>query len=99
MATYLVERSLPGLTNKHLIALQHALTEASRRLSASGSPVHYRGSTFLPARSRCFCIFDASGIALVKTVNETAQAPFIAVEEAIVLSAASIESITGEPLK
>ncbi|HVS07159.1 MAG TPA: nickel-binding protein [Candidatus Dormibacteraeota bacterium] len=92
MATYLVERNLPGLTNKHLIALQHALTEASRRLSASGSPVRYRGSTFLPARSRCFCIFEASGIALVKAVNETAQVPFVAIDEAIELAGYDADS-------
>ncbi len=85
MPAYLVERSLPGLSDKHLSALQHALREASRRLTASGSPVHYRGSTFLPARSRCFCLFEASTAALVKAVNETAQVPFIAIDEAIEL--------------
>lgn len=83
MPAYIVERSLPDLSSKHLSALQHALMEASRRLTASGSRVSYRGSTFLPARSRCFCLFEASDPDLVRAVNETAHAPFIAIDEAI----------------
>ena len=85
MPAYLVERSLPGLSNKHLSALHHALSEASRRLTASGSPVRYYGSTFLPARSRCFCFFEAPNADLVRAVNETAQVPFITIDEAIEL--------------
>lgn len=85
MPAYIVERSLPGLTCKHLPALRHALMEASRRLTASGSRVSYRGSTFLPARSRCFCLFEASDSGLVRAVNETAHVPFIAIDEAIQL--------------
>lgn len=83
MPTYVVERSLPGLTKKHLATMQVALVEASRRLTASGSPVYYRGTTFLPTRSRCFCLFEASSVERVKAVNETAQVPFVAINEAI----------------
>jgi len=82
---YVVERSFPGLTNKHLAAMQHALTEACHRQTASGRPIHYRGTTFLPARSRCLCLFEASNSALVKAVNETAQVPFASINEAIEL--------------
>lgn len=82
---FVVERSLPGLTTKHLTALQNALAEASRRLTASGSPVSYRGTTFLPARFRCICLFNAASADLVKLVNETAQVPFVAINEAIEL--------------
>lgn len=85
MPAFVVERSLPGLTTKHLTALQNALAEASRRLTASGSPVRYRGTTFMPARFRCICLFDAPSADLVKLVNETAQVPFVAITEAIEL--------------
>jgi len=81
--TYVVERCLPGLTERHLATMQVALTEASRRLTASGSPVYYRGTTFLPTRSRCFCLFEARSVERVKAVNETAQVPFVAINEAI----------------
>ena len=83
MPTYLVERSLPGLTQKHLATMQVALAEASRRLTASGSLVRYRGTTFLPAQSRCLCLFDATSVDRVKAVNETAHVPFVAINEAI----------------
>jgi len=81
--TYVVERSLPGLIERHLAIMQVALAEASRRLTASGSPVYYRGTTFLPTRSRCFCLFEASTLERVKAVNETAQVPFVTINEAI----------------
>jgi len=81
--TYVVERNLLGLTEKHVATMQVALAEASRRLTASGSPVHYRGTTFLPAQSRWFCLFEASSVDRVKAVNETAQVPFVAINEAI----------------
>lgn len=85
MPTFVVERSLPGLTVQHLPALQNALAEATTRLTSSGSPVTYRGTTFLPARSRCFCLFEAASVEVVKRANETAQIPFVAVTEAIEL--------------
>ena len=83
MTAYIVERSLPGLSEKHWSALQYALGEASRRLAASGSPVRYLGSTFVPARSRCFCLFEAGSAEIVKAVNEAALVPYLAISEAI----------------
>lgn len=87
MTAYIVERSLPGLGDKHRSAMQYALDEASRRLSASGSPVRYLGSTFIPARSRCFCLFEATSPDVVRAVNEAALVPYIAINEAIELPA------------
>ena len=86
MPAFVVERSLPGLSIRHLTVLQHALAEASRRLTASGSHVRYRGTMFLPSRSRSICLFDAPSADLVKLVNETAQVPFVAITEAIEVS-------------
>lgn len=87
MTAYIVERSLPGLSQKHRSSLQYALSEASRRLSASGSPVRYLGSTFVPERARCFCLFEADSAEVVRAVNEAALVPFITINEAIELPA------------
>ncbi len=87
MTVYIVERSLPGLSEKHRSALQYALGEASRRLTTSGSPVSYLGSTFVPARSRCFCLFEAASLDMVRAVNEAALVPYIAIDEVIELPA------------
>ena len=85
MTAYIVERSLPGLSEQHRSALQYALREASRRLTASGSPVRYLGSTFVPARSQCFCLFEAGSPDAVKAVNEAALVPYITINEAVEL--------------
>lgn len=87
MTAYLVERSLPGLSAQHRSALQYALQKASRRLTAAGSPVRYLGSTFVPARSRCFCLFEARDAAIVKAANDTALVPYLSISEAIELPA------------
>ena len=86
MPLYLVERRLPGLSSRHLYTLRHALTETSTRLTGSTASVRYLGSTFIETGSRCFCLFDAPNADLVRAVNETAQVPFIAIDEAIALS-------------
>lgn len=83
MTAYIVERSLAGMSAGHRSAMQYALREASRRLTAAGSPVRYLGSTFVPARSRCFCRFEADSLEAVKAVNEAALVPFVAINEAI----------------
>lgn len=81
--TYLVECSLPVPSEKHRRALQGAVQEASQRLSASGSPVRYLGTLFVPDRSRCYSIFEAVSIDAVRAVNEAAMVPYIAINEAI----------------
>ncbi|HET7419174.1 MAG TPA: DUF4242 domain-containing protein [Candidatus Dormibacteraeota bacterium] len=81
--TYLVECNLPVPSEKHRRALQRAVQDASTRLTASGSPVRYLGSLFVPARSRCFSIFEAVSIDAVRAVNEAALVPYIAINEAI----------------
>lgn len=82
MATFVVERRLPGLSKKHLAALQEALGEASRRLSSTGEPVKYVQSTYEPAKALCTCVFEASSRAAVVKVNEIAQVPFLRISAA-----------------
>ena len=83
MTAYIVERSLAGMTARHRSAMQYALQEASRRVTSSGSPVRYLGSTFVPARSSCFCLFEADSLEIVKAVNEAALVPYLSINEAI----------------
>ncbi len=82
-STFLVERTLPEMSDRHRLALQHALEEASRRLTLAGSPVRYLGSTFVPTRSRCYCMFEAASVDVVRAVNEAALVPYITINEAI----------------
>ncbi len=82
---FVVERNLSGLAIRDLLALQRVLAESARRLSDAGEPVRYIRSTFLPRRSRCYCVFEAASTELVRKTNETAQIPFLAIDEAIEL--------------
>ena len=74
---------LPGLTSADLRALQRALRERARRLSVEGVPVDYLPSAYLPARSRCLCVFRAFGRDAVERLNERAQVPFAGIDRAI----------------
>jgi hypothetical protein len=87
LTAFIVERSLELLSEAHRVAFQHALSEACRRLTASGSPVRYLGSTLVPARSRCFCLFEAASIGVIRAVNEAALVPYTNIEVAIDLPA------------
>ncbi|HET7465411.1 MAG TPA: hypothetical protein VFL29_01980 [Candidatus Dormibacteraeota bacterium] len=82
-ATYLVECSLPVPTEAHRRAMRRAVQQASKRLTAAGSTVIYLGTLFVPARSRCFSLFEAASIDAVRAVNEAALVPYIAINEAI----------------
>jgi hypothetical protein len=87
MPTFAVHRYLPELTAGQLRALRRALAEAARRVSADGSAVRHLHSTYLPARSRCICLFTAVDADAVARANEVAQVPFTGIEEAVALPA------------
>lgn len=82
---FLVERRLPTITERELDMLQSALTDASARLSGRGEPVRYVRSTFLPVQGRLLSYFEAMSAEAVRTVNDSALAPFTSLEPAIEL--------------
>ncbi len=86
MAVYMVERELPGITMEQLGAAQRAAIETSEQSTASGKPVRYIRSIFVPGESLCMCLFEASDAAAVEQVNKTAQLPFTRVVEALDLT-------------
>jgi Protein of unknown function (DUF4242) len=47
--------------------------------------VRYVGSVYLPRRETCLCLFEATDAELVRRANETAQAPFSRIQEAVLL--------------
>jgi hypothetical protein len=87
MTYFLVERSLPGMTQACLAALQRALREATHRLSTPSVAVRYMGSVYVPRRHTCLCLFEAADAELVRKANETAQAPYTSIQEAVALFA------------
>ena len=83
LGMFLVDRSLPGMTEDLLTEAHRLLQEASRRVSSPGRPVRYLRCTYLPDEGRCVCLFEASDELTVRKVNETAQVPFQRISLAI----------------
>jgi hypothetical protein len=82
MAVYMVDRTLPGITMEQLAAAQKAAIDTGKRLTASGKPVRYIRSTFVPKESHCMCLFEATSSDLVKQLNDEAKIPYTRIVEA-----------------
>lgn len=80
---YMVERSLPGISNEQLAGAQQAAIRTADQFSQRGTPVRYLRSTFVPAESRCLCLFEAASSETVRQVNEAAGLPFTRIVEAL----------------
>lgn len=82
MATFIVDRVVPGLTTELLLEAQRLLHEAARRVSKGTDTVRYLRCTFMAEEHRCICLFEAPSAAMVKTVNDIAQVPFRRIQPA-----------------
>ena len=87
MATFIVDRVVPGLTAELLLEAQRLLRQAAGRVSRGADPVRYVRCTFVPHEQRCICIFDAPSAEVVRRVNEIAQVPFRQIQPATEFSA------------
>lgn len=76
MPTFMVDRSLPGITKAQLEQAQTAAIEMSKQFTINGKPVRYIRSMFLPEESRCMCMFESQSPEYVKLLNQTANLPF-----------------------
>jgi hypothetical protein len=88
MAVYMVERSLPGISNEQLAGAQSAAIAGSQKSTAAGTPVRYIRTTFVPGESKCMCLFEAASADAVREVNQTAGLPFTRIVEALDLTPA-----------
>lgn len=59
-------------------------------MTAGGKNVRYIRSTFVPGEARCMCLFEATGIDLVKELNEQAGIPFTRIVEALDLTPSAV---------
>ena len=82
MATFIVDRVVPGLTTELLLEAQRLLHQAARRVSHGADMVRYVRCTFVAGEERCICVFEAPSAELVRRVNDIAQVPFRRIQPA-----------------
>lgn len=73
---YLVERYLPGATERELVSAAERVEAATAQMAAEGITVRYLGTTFIPGDETSFCEFEAPSREVVEWANERAGAPF-----------------------
>ena len=76
MATYLVERELPGITPKALTSAGLRAKTCANEMTDVGTAVRWLRSFFLPVQQQTHCYFEADSANAVKEVNERANIPF-----------------------
>jgi hypothetical protein len=86
---------MPGATEALIGGVHRALDAAARRLAAPDKPVRYLRAIYLPGEQRCIWVFKACDLATVRLVNDTAQAPFEQITEAVEYLTESAESVAN----
>ena len=83
MATFMVERYVPGVAcDQFAEAVQRAASAASA-MTEQGVPVRYLGSVYVPTEECSFCCFEAADAAAVREANRRAGVPFWRVVRAV----------------
>ena len=69
---FVVERYLPGSTDRQLREETDRLSSAARDMAADGTRITFLGSTFVAAEEYCFCRFESGSAADVERACELA---------------------------
>jgi len=77
MSTCPAERSPPGVTTEQLLDAARRAKAAAGEMTAAGTPVSYRRSTFLTGHHQtCHCLFEGPSELAVAQAHDTAGIPY-----------------------
>jgi uncharacterized protein DUF4242 len=85
MATFIVERYLPGVDGDALAGAVGRAAAAAAALTERGSYVRYLGSALVPEEEYCVCRFEACDLEAVREANRRAGLPFWRVVGAVLV--------------
>jgi hypothetical protein len=86
MASYLVERYLPGLDRGELQHSLERLKTVTAEMRREGTSILYLGSTIVPEDEACFCSFDAPTEAVVREASRRAGLSFDRIVSAVAVA-------------
>jgi len=81
MATFVVQRDLPGITPEALQSAGIRAKSCCAELTTEGQQVRWIRSFFLPETAQTHCYFEASNQAAVEEANNRARIPFTRIIE------------------
>jgi hypothetical protein len=85
MATFIVERYLPGFAGVAIAVAPARAAAAAAALTEQGVQVRYLGSALVPEEEYCVCRFEASDVEAVREANRRAGLPFWRVVRAVLV--------------
>lgn len=97
MPHYLVEFRLDRAGPEQVSALAAALTTATLRAGDSGARIAFMHGSYVPVRSRCYCLFEADAPSTVRRVSATAQLPLVEITEAHHIAGRAAPAPAGTP--
>jgi hypothetical protein len=86
MQVFMVERSLKGIPMDQLAAAQQRAIRTAADMTATGTPIRYLRTTFVPESGQCMCLFESGDCESVKALNRKAEIPFNSVTAALDLT-------------
>ncbi len=81
MTTFLVTRTLPGITPEQLAGAGVRAKTCCAEMSEEGQEVQWVRSFFLPQTEQTHCYFSGPSREAIEEVNKRAQIPFTSVVE------------------
>lgn len=86
LRTYMADCDLPGMTAQQLAGTEARARRACEQAAAAGAVVRYLRAIWVPGDWRVMYLFQAHDAAVVETVCQAAQIPFLRVVDVVDMS-------------